>query len=104
MKYRRCPECDQFMLRSNYKRSSGVVLDECRQHGTWLDADELEQVAGFILAGGKTSAMLEEEHATAEREAAEAVRRVRVEQRVDQYVHGARHHRSLLKLFFDILD
>ena len=62
VRYRRCPECDQFMLRTNYKRSSGVILDECRAHGTWLDADELEQVAGFILAGGRTSPMLEHEH------------------------------------------
>jgi Zn-finger nucleic acid-binding protein len=104
VKYRRCPECDQFMLRTNYKRSSGVILDECRVHGTWLDADELEQVAGFILAGGRTSAMLEEEHAAAEREAAAAFSRARVETRVDQYTHGATHHRSLLDLFLKILD
>jgi Zn-finger nucleic acid-binding protein len=104
VKYRRCPECDQLMLRSNYKRSSGVILDECRQHGTWLDADELEQVAGFILSGAHTSPMLEAEHATAEREAAAAFSRARVEQRVDQYTHGATHHRSLLDLFLKILD
>ena len=104
VQYRRCPECDQFMLRTNFKRSSGVILDECRAHGTWLDADELEQVAGFILAGGKTSAMLEDEHAAAERQAAAAFSRARVEQRVEQYTHGARHHRSLLDLFLKILD
>ena len=67
------------MLRSNYKRSSGVILDECRAHGTWLDADELEQVAGFILAGGHTSPMLEAEHQAAEREAAAAFARARIE-------------------------
>ena len=104
VQYRRCPECDQFMLRTNYKRSSGVILDECRAHGTWLDADELEQVAGFILAGGRTSKMLEQEHAAAEREAAAACSRARVAVRVDQYTHGATHHRSLLDLFLKILD
>jgi Zn-finger nucleic acid-binding protein len=104
VQYRRCPECDQFMLRINYKRSSGVILDECRVHGTWLDADELEQVAGFILAGGHTSPMLEAEHAAAERLAAEAATRARVELRVDQYTHGAGHHQSLLELFLNILD
>jgi len=104
VKYRRCPECDQFMLRINYKRSSGVILDECRMHGTWLDADELEQVAGFILAGGRTSPMLEAEHAAAEREAAAAVSRARIDVRIDQYTHGATHHRSLLDLFLKILD
>jgi Zn-finger nucleic acid-binding protein/ribosomal protein L40E len=104
VRYRRCPECDQFMLRINYRRSSGVILDECRAHGTWLDADELEQVAGFILAGGHTSKMLEAEHQAADREAAAAFSRARVEQRVDQYTHGATHHRSLLDLFLKILD
>jgi Zn-finger nucleic acid-binding protein len=104
VQYRRCPECDQFMLRTNYKRSSGVVLDECRVHGTWLDADELEQVAGFILAGGHTSKMLDEEHASAEREAAAACSRARIEQRFEQVTHGATQHRSLLDLFLKILD
>jgi len=104
VKYRRCPECDQFMLRTNYKRSSGVILDECRVHGTWLDADELEQVAGFILAGGHTSSMLEAEHQAAEREASAAVARVRIEQRREELVNGVRHHRSLLDLFLKILD
>jgi Zn-finger nucleic acid-binding protein len=103
VRYRRCPECDQFMLRSNYKRSSGVILDECRAHGTWLDADELEQVAGFILAGGRTSAMLEAEHAEAERSAAAAFARARIEKQVDQHLLGARH-RSLLDLFLKLLD
>src|SRR5262249_35566228 len=104
VKYRRCPECDQFMLRTNYKRSSGVILDECRVHGTWLDADELEQVAGFILAGGHTSPMLEAEHQAAEREAAAAASRARVDVRIEQLTHGAHHHRSLLDLFSKIFD
>jgi hypothetical protein len=40
------------MLRENFRKTSGVVVYRCREHGTWLDADELEQVAGFILSGG----------------------------------------------------
>ncbi len=104
VRYRRCPECDQFMLRTNYKRSSGVILDECRQHGTWLDADELEQVAGFILAGGRTSALLEVEHAAAEREAAVAFARARIEQRVDQQLSRGSRRKSLLELFLEVLD
>ena len=61
MEYRRCPECSAFMLRNNYRRSSGIILDECRAHGTWLDADELEQVAGFILEGSRGAAKAEAE-------------------------------------------
>ena len=50
--YRKCPVCDKGMHRNNYKKKSGVIIDQCHQHGTWLDADELEQIAGFILSGG----------------------------------------------------
>lgn len=39
----------------------GESFDVCPNHGTWLDADELEQVAGFILSGGSTSPLLEVE-------------------------------------------
>jgi hypothetical protein len=91
------------MLRTNYKRSSGVILDECRQHGSWLDADELEQVAGFILAGGKTSVMLEEEHAAAERQAAIAFARAAVEKQREPTRFTGRRHKSLLDLFLDVL-
>ena len=70
--YRKCPECQAFMQRRNYRRSSGVVIDVCNEHGTWLDADELEAIAGFILSGGETSPMLEAEHQKAAAEAAAA--------------------------------
>ncbi len=52
VEYRRCPECDAYMQRRNFRRSSGIIVDVCRHHGTWLDADELEQIAGFVLARG----------------------------------------------------
>jgi Zn-finger nucleic acid-binding protein len=78
VRYRKCPECDGFMNRRNYQKSSGVIIDVCRAHGTWLDADELEQIAGFILSGGRTSPMLEAEHARAASEAAAAARIARI--------------------------
>jgi hypothetical protein len=40
------------MYRKNFGTRSGVILDWCGPHGTWLDADELAQVAAFIQAGG----------------------------------------------------
>ncbi len=58
VQYRKCPVCDGFMQRRNFRRSSGVIIDCCSSHGTWLDADELEQIAGFVLSGGKTSPQL----------------------------------------------
>jgi Zn-finger nucleic acid-binding protein len=52
VQYRKCPECQGYMQRRNFRRSSGVIIDICHEHGPWLDADELEQIAGFILSGG----------------------------------------------------
>ncbi len=56
--YRSCPICDAQMQRRNFRKSSGVIVDRCRDHGTWLDADELEQIAGFLLGGGETHPLL----------------------------------------------
>jgi len=56
VRYRKCPVCEAFMHRRNFRRSSGVIIDRCREHGTWLDADELEQIAGYILSGGRPAA------------------------------------------------
>ncbi len=58
VRYRKCPACDALMHRRNFRKSSGVIIDLCNDHGTWLDADELEQIAGFILSGGETSPLL----------------------------------------------
>jgi len=52
VQYRRCPCCEGFMHRRNYRKRSGIIIDQCADHGTWLDADELEQIAGFVLTGG----------------------------------------------------
>jgi len=56
VQYRKCPECDGFMMRRNFRKTSGVILDRCPQHGCWLDADELEQIAGYLLSGGRPQA------------------------------------------------
>ena len=50
--YRRCPECRLAMQRKNFAHRSGVIVDWCGSHGTWLDADEMEDIAAFVLDGG----------------------------------------------------
>jgi len=94
VKYRKCPECDAFMQRRNYQKSSGVIIDVCRDHGTWLDADELERIAGFILSGGRTSPTLkiEDERAGAEAAAAAALARMNI-RRENAFLRGS-HHRD----------
>lgn len=47
-----CPECTQLMNRSNFARASGVIVDICKQHGVWFDADELPAIVKFIQNGG----------------------------------------------------
>ncbi len=47
-----CPDCKQLMNRSNFARSSGVIIDLCKQHGVWFDADELPKIIDFINGGG----------------------------------------------------
>jgi Zn-finger nucleic acid-binding protein/ribosomal protein L40E len=54
VQYRSCPECGAYMHRRNFRKSSGVIIDRCSQHGTWLDVDELEQIAGYLLSGRET--------------------------------------------------
>jgi Zn-finger nucleic acid-binding protein len=54
--YRKCPECGTGMQRRNFAHKSGVVVDWCGSHGTWLDAHELEDIASFVLEGGLRTA------------------------------------------------
>lgn len=49
--YRQCPACTQSMLRKNFARISGVIVDTCR-HGTYFDRGELDAVLTFVRTGG----------------------------------------------------
>ena len=55
VKYRKCPVCSCMMIRRNFGRRSGVVMDVCRDHGTWLDGGELAQIIKWSTAGGQHS-------------------------------------------------
>jgi len=52
VRYIPCPHCKQLMNRINFANCSGVVVDVCKQHGTWFDRDELRQIVEFIRGGG----------------------------------------------------
>jgi Zn-finger nucleic acid-binding protein len=52
LKYVSCVRCSRLMNRKNFKRISGVIIDECKRHGVWLDAGELEKIRHFIADGG----------------------------------------------------
>ena len=40
------------MNRNNFAKASGVIVDICKQHGVWFDADELPKIVDFIQKGG----------------------------------------------------
>ena len=72
VEYRRCPECDALMARKNFRKRSGVIIDLCHEHGTWLDANELERIAGFVLSGKASAAAQTDAAMRAERDRQEA--------------------------------
>jgi len=47
-----CPECGKLMNHKNFYHCSGIVLDWCRDHGSWLDKRELYEIVAFIRNGG----------------------------------------------------
>jgi Zn-finger nucleic acid-binding protein len=52
VRYHPCPDCRQLMNRFNFAHCSGVIVDTCRAHGIWFEADELHRIVEFIRAGG----------------------------------------------------
>jgi Zn-finger nucleic acid-binding protein len=47
-----CVRCGKIMNRKNFKKISGVLIDECGTHGVWLDGGELEKIRHFVADGG----------------------------------------------------
>lgn len=52
VRYKACPVCETVMLRRNYGNVSGVIVDCCGDHGTWVDENAFAELASFIVRGG----------------------------------------------------
>jgi Zn-finger nucleic acid-binding protein len=61
VRYVKCPECRELMLRKNFGGASGVIVDVCQKHGVWFDRGELPRVLSFVEAGGLVLARRREE-------------------------------------------
>lgn len=59
VRYVRCPECGVLMNRVNYGARSGVVVDQCKDHGMWLNNGELVHLMEWKKAGGQLLAQKE---------------------------------------------
>jgi Zn-finger nucleic acid-binding protein len=56
IRYLPCPVCGQLMNRINFANYSNVIVEVCREHGTWFDRDELRRIVEFIRSGGMDKA------------------------------------------------
>jgi Zn-finger nucleic acid-binding protein len=79
--YRKCPVCASVMNRVNFGRRSGVIVDRCRDHGTWFDAAELDAVLRWLRRGGES---LSRERDQDEQRMAASAARFRVEPKVPE--------------------
>ena len=57
--YRPCAVCGQLMVRRNFGRTSGVIVDFCGSHGIWFDAQELAHVLRWIRSGNLEAARVD---------------------------------------------
>ena len=78
--YISCPDCGTVMNRVNFARRSGIIVNVCRNHGTWFDDSELPRVIEFVLKGG-----VEESARKDARQALEDARRARSEAEAARY-------------------
>lgn len=77
VRYLRCPRCSTQMNRKIFGRSSGIVVDVCKDHGMWFDPGELAAVITFIESGG-----LERAKQRAEQERADELRKQKTQRAV----------------------
>lgn len=74
--YLPCPTCNVRMNRTVFGKSSGVIVDVCKVHGTWFDARELTASLAFVERGGLALVeRRERERKAEEARAAEVARR-----------------------------
>ena len=43
-----CPQCDGVMTKKKYHLRCPVQIDECKQHGIWLDTGEIKDLQVFM--------------------------------------------------------
>jgi len=86
--YVKCPSCKTLMNRRQFAAGSGVIVDVCKQHGTFFDVGELPAIIDFVMQGGLEKA----ERAEIERLRNEARREL-------QAAHNA--HTSLVEIHTD---
>lgn len=116
VRYLPCPVCDQAMNRRNYEQVSGIILNRCSGHGTWLDftngkaflqliADgrlaEVKRRAQSFEADDRRREIAQLEHARLDLEARQQDLAVTMD---DPPIRGARRIRDILWWILDFFD
>jgi len=52
VRYKPCPVCKLSMTRRNYLGASGIIIEVCGRHGTWVDPSTFGQLTDFVTRGG----------------------------------------------------
>ncbi|WP_051534563.1 hypothetical protein [Deefgea rivuli] len=61
VRYKPCAVCQRMMNRNAFSRHIAVIVDECREHGVWLDNGEFTVLAEWMEAGGRQHVQAETE-------------------------------------------
>ncbi|QLG88974.1 hypothetical protein HQ393_12405 [Chitinibacter bivalviorum] len=61
VRYKPCSRCRVMMNRRAYSQYIPVIVDECREHGVWLDNGEFSILAEWMEAGGRQHLEAEEQ-------------------------------------------
>jgi Zn-finger nucleic acid-binding protein len=104
--YVRCPACQTLMNRRQFASGAGVVVDVCKQHGTFFDAGELPAIVEFVMKGGLEQAArrdLERERARLAREK-DQVSAIRREAYTIQLDPGGARGRAVVDLLFSLFS
>jgi Zn-finger nucleic acid-binding protein len=103
VRYVRCPVCRNMMNRTNFARVSGVIIDACRTHGIWFDADELGKIMDFIARGGLQKARQRDVEELKAEEARERIRHIAAGSTESDYSMSW-GHRNEVAATLDVID
>ncbi len=53
VRYIKCPVCQGWMKRKNFGYRSGVIINQCKQHGIWLESGQITHLMEWKKAGGQ---------------------------------------------------
>ena len=107
VRYLGCPTCQKPMNRRNFAGQSGVIVDVCREHGTFFHRHELPRIVAFVRAGGldlaAERAQREADEKRRQATAAELMRRFR-EANMVSYRGNSLHGESAITAFETIVN